>query len=566
MKKMNFHRYSAYPSVFLPDRKWPDKQIVRSPKWCSVDLRDGNQALDIPMDSTKKMELFLLLADIGFKEIEVGFPSASQTDFDFTRQLIEKKIIPRGVAIQVLTQARENLIRKTFESLRGVKKAIVHIYNSTSETQRRVVFGKSKEEIIELAVNGITIIKDCMKSLKKENITLEYSPESFTGTELEYALEITHKVIDEWNPSPENKIIINLPATVEMSNPNVYADRIEWFCKNIKKRNSVLISVHTHNDRGCAVAAAELAILAGADRIEGSLFGNGERSGNMDIVTMALNLFSSGIDPELDFTNINRVIEIYKKCTGMSIHPRHPYAGELVYTAFSGSHQDAINKGIKQQKKSKSEKWDVPYLPIDPADVGRTYEAIIRINSQSGKGGAAYIMENEFGITIPKWLQPHFGKAVQNLTDSTGRELNSIELKNLFFSEYIEIENIYNFIKCHIDTLDTKENSDTKKLTVITAVLEKDSKKIKFTGKGNGPVDAFVKGFTKISGINFKIENYSEHSIDSGSDASAIAYTSIKTPGGKNYCAAAIDPAISIATIKAVLNTINKFQTNKNAG
>ncbi len=451
------------------------------------------------------------------------------------------------------------MIKKTCEALKGAKNAIIHLYNSTSTAQREIVFGKSKKEIIELAVSGVKSIKTYKNLISAEKIILEYSPESFTGTELDYSVDICNAVIDEWQPSSADKIIINLPATVESSLPNIYADRIEWFSNKIKKRDSIIISVHTHNDRGCAVAAAELALLAGAERIEGALFGNGERSGNMDIVTMALNLFSSGINPELDFSDINHIAAICKQTTGMYIHQRHPYSGELVYTAFSGSHQDAINKGLKFQKKSCAKKWNVPYLPIDPADVGRNYEALIRINSQSGKSGAAYIMESEFGIIIPKWMQSNFGSVIQKLTEERGNELSANDIQNAFKNEYLNFKGIYSLTESHIDTIELKENINNDNQTHINAVITVNQKKLAIFGEGNGMLDAFVKGFIKSYGAIFTIENYSEHALDSGSDASAIAYIEIGRSGGNCFFAAAVDKDIGVASIKAVLNAINKF-------
>jgi 2-isopropylmalate synthase len=559
MKKMNFSKYVPYETVKI-DRAWPGKTITKAPAWCSVDLRDGNQALSIPMNVEEKLEMFKLLVDRGFKEIEVGFPSASETEFRFVRTLIEKNLIPDGVAIQVLTQSRETLIRKTFEAIRGAKNAIVHLYNSTSTVQREVVFRKNKEEIKVIAVEGTKLVRKLADEAGNPGIRMEYSPESFTGTELDYALEVCHAVMDAWQPTPGNKIIFNLPATIEMSTPNVFADRIEWFCRNVKKRECATVCVHTHNDRGCAVAAAELAVMAGADRVEGALFGNGERCGNMDIITMALNLFSRGVDPELDLTDINHVCDTYTRCTRMPVHPRHPYAGELVYTAFSGSHQDAINKGMKAYAKSSTGIWNVPYLPIDPRDVGRTYESIIRINSQSGKGGVAYIMETEFGIQIPKWMQSDLARIIQEVTDRTGKELLPEEIRGYFMKDYIERNTPYLLEKCHIDIDDYEEQSSSPNQAHVNAAVKISGRNVAFEADGNGPVDAFVKGLQKSAGISFALDKYAEHALTEGSDSKAIAYIAIKDQNGSEYFGAGIDANISIASIKAVISALNRIK------
>lgn len=551
---MPFKRYRQYPNVFLPDREWPDKTITKAPIWCSIDLRDGNQALSIPMNVEEKIIMFELLVAIGFKEIEIGFPSASDVEYQFIRRLIKEQRIPDDVTIQVLTQAREHLIRKTFDSVRDTNKAIIHLYNSTSKVQREVVFKKNKEEIKAIAVEGTKLIKSLRGASKNSSIRFEYTPESFPATELDYALEICSAVIDAWAPSPEEKIIINLPTTVEMSTPNVYADRIELFCRHIKKRESVIISVHTHNDRGTGVASAELAVMAGAERVEGALFGNGERSGNMDIVTMALNLFSQGVNPELDFSDINKIAEVYKKCTRMDIHSRHPYAGELVYTAFSGSHQDAINKGMKAQKKKESDIWDVPYLPIDPKDVGRTYDAIIRINSQSGKGGVAYVMENDWGFKIPNEMQPEFARLIQGRTESVSNELSSNEIKNCFEQEYIKRQGRFQLKSCAIHS----ENKNSKE-TIVCALIQDEQTEISIRAKGNGPVDAFVCGVKEHFNILFDVAYYAEHSLSQGADAEAVAYIGINTENSKILFGVGIDVNISIASIKAVLNAINRM-------
>lgn len=559
MAKMNFGKYAAYPAVDIPDRTWPDKRIMKAPLWCSIDLRDGNQALPVPMSVEEKLDMFRLLVSIGFKEIEVGFPSASAVEFQFVRKLIEENLIPDDVTIQVLTQAREHLIRKTIESVEGVHKAIVHLYNSTSAVQRDVVFRMGREEIRNIAVNGTGLVRELKEASGNKGIRFQYSPESFTGTELGYALEVTHAVMDAWGASAEEPIIINLPSTVEMSTPNIFADRIEWFCRNIVDRDAVLISVHTHNDRGTAVASAELAVMAGADRVEGALFGNGERCGNMDIVTMALNLCTQGVDPELDFSDLPRIREVYCKNTRMNVHPRQPYSGELVYTAFSGSHQDAISKGMKALKRDGNGLWNVPYLPIDPRDVGSSYKAIVRINSQSGKGGIAYVMESDFGYEIPKWMQSSFGAVIQSQVDLNGRELLSKEIHDLFQGEYIRLYEPYAMKKCHINWEDEDPERDDEVSTTIACTLQHNSQEISFTAKGNGPVDAFVRGVQQHTGLDFSVDEYAEHAIGHSADAKAIAYILIKDSSGRESMGAGIDSNISLASIKAVLSAINRL-------
>ena len=556
MKRMNFERYRPYPVINLPDRQWPNKRIITAPIWCSVDLRDGNQALRVPMNLEEKLQMFDLLVEVGFKEIEIGFPSAAQVEYDFARVLIEENRIPEDVTVQVLTQAREHLIRKTFDALEGVHKAIVHFYNSTSTLQRDVVFRMSREQIKNIAVEGAKLVKSLKEEYGNTGIRFEYSPESFTGTELDYALEVCHAVMDVFEPTPENKLILNLPATVEMSTPNIHADQIEWFCRNLKNRDSALISLHTHNDRGSAVAAAELAVMAGADRVEGTLFGNGERTGNMDIVTMALNIFSQGVDPKLDFTNINRVRDIYQECTRMSVHQRHPYVGELVYTAFSGSHQDAINKGMKAQEVKEENIWGVPYLPIDPQDVGRTYQSIIRINSQSGKGGVAYIMEREFGYKLPKAMHPEFGRIIQQITDQTGDELPPHEIWKAFEQEYLSRTYPYHLRQCHIQ-MDAGEEGESD--TIVKAVVGLNGDVVEFEGKGNGPIDAFVKGLNQYADVHFSLESYSEHDIDHGSDSRAAAYINIRKSSGRSAFGVGVDRNISVASIKAILSALNRL-------
>lgn len=559
MATMDCGKYVAYPPVEISDRTWPDKRITTAPSWCSIDLRDGNQALPVPMNVEEKLEMFRLLIDIGFKEIEVGFPSAAAVEFQFVRRLIEENLIPDDVTIQVLTQAREHLIRKTFDALKGVDKAIVHLYNSTSTVQRDVVFKMGREEIKNIAVKGARLVRELKEASGNEGIRFQYSPESFTGTELDYALEVSQAVMDAWGASESDTMIINLPSTVEMSTPNVFADRVEWFCRNIGNREAVVISVHTHNDRGTAVASTELAVMAGAERVEGALFGNGERCGNLDIVTMALNLYTQGIDPGLDFSNLAYIGDVYRKNTRMGIHPRQPYAGELVYTAFSGSHQDAINKGMKARKASGNGCWDVPYLPIDPVDVGYSYKAIVRINSQSGKGGVAYIMEKDFGYEIPKWMQPYFGAVIQSQVDQSGRELFPEEINELFDREYIRLNEPYSMKKCHINWEDEDPGRDDEVSTTITCTLQHNGHENSFAAKGNGPVDAFVRGFVRQTGLDFSIDEYAEHAIGHGSDSRAVAYIRIKKAGGRESIGAGIDSNISLASIKAVLSAVNRL-------
>ncbi|MCM8812923.1 MAG: 2-isopropylmalate synthase [Candidatus Omnitrophica bacterium] len=558
MRTMNYQRYESYPAVDLPDRRWPLARISQAPRWCSVDLRDGNQALHIPMDVEKKMRLFELLVQTGFKEIEVGFPSAAEVEFQFVRRLIEEQRIPEDVTIQVLVQAREHLIRRTFEALRGVHKAIVHLYNSTSPVQREVVFGMDKKQVCDLAVKGARMVKSLAAAFPAGAIRFEYSPESFTGTELDYALDVVCAVMDVWQPHPQEPMIINLPATVEMSTPNIYADRIEWFVRHMPQRQSVILSIHTHNDRGTAVAAAELAVMAGAQRVEGALFGNGERSGNMDIVVMAMNLFSQGVDPQLDFSDMDKVMAVYTQCTGMEVHPRHPYAGSLVYTAFSGSHQDAIYKSMNSPRCSSARRWAVPYLPIDPHDVGRTYEAIIRINSQSGKGGAAYILEHDYGIPMPKWMKADFGRAVQALAERTGAEVTAAQLYDLFRQEYVAREQPWSLRQCHIDSENSIFERQFGPTAHVRAVLSDEGHQVGFSESGNGPVDAFVKGFKKISGIAFSLQEYAEYAIDQGEDARAAAYVLLEIAEKGQIIGVGIDSNIAIASMKAVIAAVNR--------
>ena len=544
-------KYRPFPPVNLPDRQWPNRTITSPPVWCSVDLRDGNQSLIEPMGLDRKMRMFDALLNMGFKEIEVGFPSASQTDFDFVRHLIDSRKIPDDVTIQVLTQSREELIRRTFESLKGVKSAIVHLYNSTSELQRRVVFKLDKPGIIDIAVKGATLIRKLEREFGVEGVVRhEYSPESFTGTELEFARDICEAVIDAYEPTPQKKLILNLPATVEMSTPNVHADQIEWFCRNIKQRDSLTISLHPHNDRGCAVAATELGLLAGADRVEGTLFGNGERTGNVDIITLAMNMYSQGVDPGLDCSNINELVRMAEYCNQLPVHPRHPYAGELVFTAFSGSHQDAINKGFKAMAASNAPLWEVPYLPIDPMDLGRSYEAVIRINSQSGKGGIAYILEKEHGLELPRRLQIEFSKVVQAIADGEGVEVPADRLWGAFESEYLEGNGRYRFVS-HSASSDHSQQDVVAKITV-------DGNLKTILGHGNGPVDGFVDAIRKESGLAFDVADYREHAIGMGASASAVAYVELKLADGTSLFGVGIDRNIVVASLKAVISGVNR--------
>jgi len=550
-----FQKYKPFPPVILENRQWPARVIDSAPIWCSVDLRDGNQALPIPMNVSEKLEMFHLLLELGFKQIEVGFPSASDTEYAFLRKIIDEKLIPDDVTIQVLTQSRKELIEKTFESLQGAKKAIIHLYNSTSTLQRKVVFGKEQKEIIKIAVNGASLIQDFMAQNKGLEIIHEYSPESFTGTELDFALEICHEVMDVWQPTPQKKLILNLPSTVEMAMPNVYADQIEWFGQNVKKRDSVLISLHAHNDRGTSVAASEMALLAGADRVEGTLFGNGERTGNADILTIGMNLFSQGINPQLDFSNMQKIVDIYQRCTRMPVHPRHPYAGDLVYTAFSGSHQDAIRKGFEFNRNEKAEYWEVPYLPIDPADVGREYEAIIRINSQSGKGGVAFIMEQEFGYKLPKNMHPEFGDIIKKATDRVGKELSPSEIFQIFKEEYLEQ-------KTHFQLLNYKIEEKAEQVSLY-AEIELENKKQSFEAKGNGPIDAFFTGLKSLGISGFKFISYDEHSLNEGSDSKAVAYIQLENNAGERIYGVGLASNINTASIYALLCAINRGITRK---
>ncbi|WP_294960637.1 2-isopropylmalate synthase [Sulfurimonas sp.] len=549
MNQVKMGKYRPYPQIDLPNRQWPTKTITKAPKWCSVDLRDGNQALINPMDMNKKLELFALLLKLGFKEIEVGFPSASKVEFDFLRRLVDDKLIPDDVTVQVLVQAREHLIKRSFEALEGVKKATVHIYNSTSTAQRKIVFGKSKEEIVALALQGVDLVKKYEKDFDGE-VFLEYSPESFTGTELEFAAEISNAVTARWGISSTRKVIINLPATVEMATPNIYADQIEWMSNHLDNRENVIISTHTHNDRGTSVAATELALLAGADRVEGTLLSNGERTGNVDMITLALNMLTQGVNPELDFSDINEVLEVVEKCTEMDTHARHPYVGELVYTAFSGSHQDAINKGLAYQKNSQDSFWEVPYLPIDPEDVGRSYESIIRINSQSGKGGVAFILEKNFGFALPKAMHPEIGKIVQGITDVKGRELSSDEILDIFEDTYFKAKQHISFVDFTVESIN--------KVSTCKLTYSYNGKEIIASGEGNGPIDACKNALMKDYKNDFTIKSYSEHSCGDQSSAKAIAYIEIQTKDTLSCYGVGKDNDIATASIKAMFCALNR--------
>ncbi|MBE5940071.1 MAG: 2-isopropylmalate synthase [Lachnospiraceae bacterium] len=556
---LNYKKYKRVPVVDYKEREWPNKEIMKAPIWCSVDLRDGNQALIEPMVVEEKIEMFNLLVKLGFKEIEIGFPSASQIEYDFLRQLVDRKLIPDDVVIQVLVQCREHLIDRTFESLRGIKQAVVHIYNSTSTLQRDVVFNKSKEEIKQIAIEGTKMVKERAKNFPGK-IILEYSPESFTGTELDYALEVCTAVQDIWEPTVDNKIIFNLPATVEMNTPNVYADQIEWMHKHFKDRDKIILSIHPHNDRGTGVAATELAMIAGADRVEGTLFGNGERTGNVDILNVAYNMFSQGINPELHLEHINEIIEVYERCCKMPVGMRHPYAGKLVFTAFSGSHQDAINKGLAAMKARGSEIWEVPYLPIDPSDVGREYEPIVRINSQSGKGGVAFVMDTYFGYKLPKGMHKEFADVIQKIAEAQG-EVSPDTIMDKFTEEYLthntDKETPFKFISCKIADLDEhKDGGDT--LAKLEFMYKGESFKVDRIG--NGPIDAVKHCLMDMAHVNFKIYDYNEHALGEGSHAKAAAYVAVMDlDSGRVTYGVGQSTNITRASIRAVFSALNRL-------
>ena len=548
-------KYKPFNLIELNDRTWPGRSIELSPQWCSVDLRDGNQALIEPMGEERKLRMFKMLLEIGFKEIEVGFPSASQTDFDFVRKIIKENLVPNDVTIQALTQARPELIKRTFEALEGSKRAIVHVYNSTSTLQRRVVFKSDEKGIQKIATDGAKWVLDQSKLYPKTDWTFEYSPESFTGTELPYAVDVCNAVNEIWNPTQKKKTIINLPATVEMSSPNIYADQIEWMCRNLENRENITVSLHPHNDRGTAVAATELGVMAGADRIEGTLFGNGERTGNVDLVTLALNMLTQGVDPHLDFSNINSIMREAEYCNQLPVHPRHPYAGDLVFTAFSGSHQDAIKKGLSDIRNSNRETWEVPYLPIDPQDVGRSYEAVIRINSQSGKGGVAYLLEKDHGLSMPRRLQIEFSQVIQKIADESGKEISPSDVWDNFQTTYLNESGSYEFVNHNINSKANKDGSQTDEIAIN---LKVNDKIISITGTGNGPIDAMVNSIKDYLKLDIKISDYHQHAISAGSDAKAVAYSELLL-NGKSVWGVGIHQNTVIAGFESVISGLNRL-------
>lgn len=553
-------KYIPFTPVSLPDRTWPNNHIEKAPTWCSVDLRDGNQALVTPMNLQEKLDFFKLLVDIGFKEIEVGFPSASETEYEILRALIDGHYIPDDVTIQVLVQAREHLIRKTFEAVRGAKNVIIHFYNSTSTLQRKVVFKKDMQGIIDIAVAGAKLVRELTEADQSgTNFRYEYSPESFSGTEMDFAVDVCHQVMETLGATKENPVILNLPNTVEMCTPNTYADQIEYFIRHLPNRDAAIISVHPHNDRGTGVACAELSMLAGADRVEGTLFGNGERTGNLDIVTVALNMFTQGVDPMLDFSHIDHVREIYERCTKMHVPERWPYAGKLAFTAFSGSHQDAINKGHEYMRESKTPYWEIPYLPIDPADVGREYEPIIRINSQSGKGGAAFIMDHNYGYHMPKAMHPEFGAVVQAECDRTGRELTANEVYELFHREFLNISEPYALSRAKF--YEEAIAGSAANVTHFSGVLSVRGQFVQLESRGNGPIDAFFNALGQAGIEGYSFISYSEHAISMGSDSQAVAYIELRVPGGRRIFGVGTEHNINFASVKGILSAINRFES-----
>ncbi len=553
-------KYIPFVPVSLPDRTWPNNRIEKAPTWCSVDLRDGNQALVTPMNLQEKLDFFKLLVDIGFKEIEVGFPSASETEYEILRALIDGHYIPDDVTIQVLVQAREHLIRKTFEAVRGAKNVIIHFYNSTSTLQRKVVFKKDMQGIIDIAVAGAKLVRELTEADNSgTNFRYEYSPESFSGTEMDFAVDICRQVMETLGATKENPVILNLPNTVEMCTPNTYADQIEYFIRHLPNRDAAIISVHPHNDRGTGVACAELSMLAGADRVEGTLFGNGERTGNLDIVTVALNMYTQGVDPMLDFSHIDHIREIYERCTKMHVPERWPYAGKLAFTAFSGSHQDAINKGHEYMRESKSPYWEIPYLPIDPADVGREYEPIIRINSQSGKGGAAFIMDHNYGYHMPKAMHPEFGAVVQAECDRTGRELTANEVYELFHREFLNISEPYALSRAKF--YEEAIAGSAANVTHFSGVLSVRGQFMQLESRGNGPIDAFFNALGQAGIEGYSFISYSEHAISMGSDSQAVAYIELRVPGGRRIFGVGTEHNINFASVRGILSAINRFES-----
>ena len=551
----NYNKYNPYPPINIPNRQWPNKTISKAPTWCSVDLRDGNQALVEPMDASRKMKMFKQLIQMGFKEIEIGFPSASETDYNFVRELILNNHIPSDVTVQVLTQSRKVLIDKTIESLKGCQKAIIHLYNSTSTLQREIVFKETMNGVKKIATDGAKVIVDQLSKLNNSDIRLQYSPESFTGTELPYALEVCEAVLDVWNATEDKPVIINLPATVEMSTPNIHADQIEWMGNSFSNRNSVILSLHPHNDRGTAIAATELALMAGADRVEGTLFGNGERTGNVDLVTLGLNLFTQGINPNLDFSQINDLIETAEFCNRLPVHERHPYAGSLVHTAFSGSHQDAIRKGMDAIEKANSNKWSVPYLPIDPADIGRDYEAIIRVNSQSGKGGTAWILENDHQIRLPKGAEVELSSKIQKIADTSGNEITSDIIWKTFSENFI-IDGPFTLLDFNVEGANRESN-----LEIINTKIKYKNKIFEFTSQGNGPISAFVNGIRENFDLQFTLEDFGQNTRSATSKAEAAAYVELKIENGqRSIFGCGINTSITLAPILAVISALNKFK------
>ncbi|MDT8397384.1 MAG: 2-isopropylmalate synthase [Pseudomonadales bacterium] len=551
MNRYNPGKYKAFPPVALKDRTWPDRVITQAPTWCSVDLRDGNQALIEPMSVSQKKKMFTLLVDVGFKEIEVGFPAASQPDYDFVRWLVEEDRVPDDVTIQVLTQAREPLIQRSFEALRGAKRAIIHLYNSTSTIQREKVFRLDRQGIIDIAVRGAREVKRCAELAPETDWRFQYSPESFTGTELDFAVEVCDAVTAVWQPTAQRPVIINLPATVEMATPNVYADQIEWFCRHVQNRDALIVSLHTHNDRGCGVAASELGVMAGAQRVEGTLLGNGERTGNMDIVVMGMNLYSQGIDPGLDFSDMDRITAVVRHCTQIDVHPRQPYSGSLVFTAFSGSHQDAIKKCLDLYQEG--DPWEIAYLPIDPRDLGRTYQDVIRVNSQSGKGGVAYVMDSKYGFQLPRWLQIEFSRVVQKAAEDTGQEIAPGQIWELFQKHYLELNS----------PLSLKNFSIAKKeQESVTAIIELDGREFEIHGQGSGMLGAFVDALQTTFGIDIQIIEYGEHALSESSTAEAVTYLQIKYEGVR-YTGIAIDQDIVSSSVNALLNAVSQLMYDR---